>query len=404
MTRKLYFEDAWLRHFTAKVTGTRQDERGHWLRLNQSAFYPEGGGQPGDSGKITSGGHEWQVTDTQGDPDGGVWHLLAAGGAEPPGPGAAVEGFIDWERRFDHMQQHSGEHLIASRLYQLTGGFTHGLHIGREFSTIDVTMPDKSVKLEEQTMEQIERMANRLIAQDGAIVCRFPEEGELAALPLRKDPTVTEHVRVCFIGDYELVACGGTHLGRTGQIGLVKLLKSEPARGKLRLSFLCGQRAVYHYAKVYKAVSRASALLSAGEEELPRRLEETLRQLEDTRRELGALRRQNSLARLPGLLKDAQTLKNGRRLITAQLEEHDLPALEAMAGRLVEESGLIVLLCVVKEGRWNLLFARSQDVDADMNAFIKSTGARGGGRPDFARGAAQDSLPWEAARVMAPHL
>ena len=159
-----------------------------------------------------------------------------------------------------------------------------------------------------------------------------------------------------------------------------------------------------HYAKVYKAVSRASALLSAGEEELPRRLEETLRQLEDTRRELGALRRQNSLARLPGLLKDAQTLKNGRRLITAQLEEHDLPALEAMAGRLVEESGLIVLLCVVKEGRWNLLFARSQDVDADMNAFIKSTGARGGGRPDFARGAAQDSLPWEAARVMAPHL
>lgn len=403
MTQQLYLADAWTRDFTARVTAHRVEGDKTWLSLDRSAFYPEGGGQPGDSGRLLAGDQVWQVQDTQKDAQGQVWHAVT-GPDEPPPVGSQVRGELDWARRFDHMQQHTGEHLIASCLYRLTGGFTHGLHIGREVSTIDVTMPDNSTRLGQDVLDDIEALANRLITEDSPVTCRFPDAAELAGLPLRKDPTVQEQVRVCAMGDYEMVACGGTHLSRTGQIGLVKLLGSEPARGKLRLSFLCGGRAVAHYVRVYKAVTRAGELLSAGVDELPGRLSEALRQAEDNRRELGALRRQRSLAKLPGLLEQARVLPDGRRLVIAQLEEQDLPALEALAGEMVKHSGLIALLCVPRAGRFNLLFARSPDVKADMAEFIRSTGAKGGGRPDFARGAAANSLPWEAAQVMAPHL
>lgn len=401
MTKRLYFEDALQRQFEAVATDLRADQEGHWLCLNQTAFYPEGGGQPGDTGQLKSDTQVWQVKDTQVDEDGRIWHLLD--GNSPPAIGAALAGALDWTRRYDHMQQHSGEHLIAGTLYELTGGFTHGLHIGKEISTIDVTMPGGEKRLESDMLAQIEALANQRIAQDSAITCRIPAPEELAALPLRKDPTVQEQVRVCAMGEFEMVACGGTHLARTGQIGLVKLLGSEPARGKLRLSFLCGQRANAHYAKVYDALSQARALLSAKEEEVPGRIEDLLRQMDSYKRELGALRRQASLDKLPSLIAGAQTMPDGRRLVAAELEENDLAALEAMASALVAHTRLMALLCVKSEGRWNLLFARSSDLDINMSDFIKATGAKGGGRPDFARGAATDSLPWEAARVMAPH-
>lgn len=405
MSKALYHEDAWMWSFDARVCDARQDQAGHWLCLDRTAFYPEGGGQPGDSGRLLAGDREWTVTDTRRDPAGGIWHLLSAqDGAAPPDIGVQVHGEIDWSRRFDHMQQHTGEHIIAASLFEVTGGFTHGLHIGHEVSTIDVTLPDGATKLDTQELDRIEALANARIAADGPVVCRFPDSEELAGLPLRKDPTVTEQVRVCAIGDYEMVACAGTHLSRTSQVGLVKLLKSEPARGKMRLSFLCGKRAMAHYALIYKAIIQVADMLSARVEETPQLLREQLDKAAQTRRELAALRRQNTLSKAPALLADAQALSDGRRLVMAELEENDLPAMEALANVITQQERVIVLLCALKDGRRNLLFARSADLDTNMSDLIKSTGAKGGGRPEFARGACEESLPWEAAKVMAPHL
>ena len=405
MTVKLYFEDAFLQAFQAQVVDIKLAQGQAFLALNQTAFYPEGGGQPGDRGSLACQSRAYQVVDTQVDGQGIIWHSVGDIKKEQLPPiGSPVSGQIDWARRMDHMQQHTGEHLIAGCLYQLTGGFTHGLHIGHEVSTIDVTMKDGSTKLSEESLAAIEELANRRILEDSPVCCYFPEPEDLNRLPLRKDPMVSESVRVCAMGDYEMVACGGTHLQKVGQVGLVKLLSSQPARGKLRLSFLCGQRALRHYAVCYKALSQAGSLLSAQEEEVPLRLAEVLKQAENTRRELAALRRQNTLALVPGLLEKAQQLSGGRRLVMAELAPADLPALEALAGALTRESRLICLLCVPVDGRYNLLFARSMDLDTNMSDFIKSTGAKGGGRPEFARGAATDSLPWEAAQVMALHL
>lgn len=405
MTQRLYYDKPFDTTFTAAVADNKTQDGATWLALDQTLFYPEGGGQPPDWGSLKTSGWEARVLDVQADKDGIIWHRLdQEEGAPLPDAGTQVSGQIDWARRFDHMQQHTGEHIIANCVYRLTGGFTHGLHIGQEVSTIDVSLPGGDTRLEEDMLDQIEEMANQRIAEDGPITCYFPEEEALSSLPLRKDPTVDNMVRVCDIGGFEMVACGGTHLQRASQVGLVKLLYAQPARGKMRLFFLCGQRAVKHYALCYRAASQAASLLSVKEKELPERLKAVLLEQADTRRELGALLRQQTLKKAPKLLDEALVLPDGRRVVLGELEEKDLPAMEALAGVLVKEDRLIALLCTPAKGRYNLLFARSPDLDINLSDFIKSTGAKGGGRPEFARGAADDSLPWEAAKVMAPHM
>jgi alanyl-tRNA synthetase len=404
MTIRLYYDNAWQKEFDGTVTLIRDEDDGIWLALDRTAFYPEGGGQPCDRGSLAFSGGQIEIISVQADGDKIIWHQVKPENkGKLPAVGETVHGIIDWERRFDFMQQHTGEHIIASCLYEQTGGFTHGLHIGQETSSIDVTLPDGSMKLDTGKLASIEEMANQRIAQDGNITCSFPDELELASMPLRKDPTVTEQVRVCAIGSYEMVACGGTHLSRTSQVNLVKLLYVQPARGKMRLFFLCGLRAVRHYALCYSSLSQAAEALSAREEEVPLRLSEVMKQAGEARRELAALRRQNTLAKAPRLLEDALVLNDGRRVVMAMLDAHDLPAMEAMASLLVREPRLIALLCVLKDGLHNLLFARSENLDMNMAELMRACGAKGGGRPEFARGAARDSLPWEAAKVMVPH-
>lgn len=403
MTKRLYYSDSWKKTFTARVTALKTDGKGDWICLDQTVFYPEGGGQPADTGTLCYDGQQAQVIDVQADEEGLVWHLTQPGKARLPKTGESVSGEIDWARRYDFMQQHTGEHILANSLFELTGGFTHGLYIGRKNASIDVTLSGGETRLEPEVLSRIEELANRRVREDGLVTCSFPDVEALRALPLRKAPAVTRNVRVCDIGGYEMVACGGTHLSRASQVGLIKILSAQPARGKLRLFFLCGQRAVDHYREVYAALSRTSALLSSKEEEVPDRVLDLQKQLHSAKSELAALRRKNTLARVPALLRDARILEDGRRLIVCELEESELADMEALAGALITESRVLVLLCVRKDGRDNLLFARSADLDTNMSDFIKATGAKGGGRPEFARGAANDALPWEAAKVMASH-
>ncbi len=398
MTRRLYFTDAWLTRFEAEVTGHRKDAAGYWLSLTESAFYPEGGGQPWDTGALECSLGRLRVSEVQADEEGEVWHRVdARSDAELPPPGERLRGEIDFTRRFDHMQQHTGEHILANCVWRLTGGFTHGLHIGQEASSIDVTLPGGAMRLPQETLEEIEDLANRRVAEDAEIVCRFPPESELESLPLRKDPTVSENVRVCMVGGYEMVACGGTHLSHASQAGLIKILSCQPARGKMRLSFLCGLRAAAHYRETYSALYRTSVLLSARPAEVPERVGSLLEKAAETERELKETRRGLTLQKAPGLLSQAVPLPDGGRLIAAELEAADTPAMEELAAGLIGESGLIILLSVpVAAGRL-YLFARSADRAEDMPGLMRACGVRGGGRPDFARGAGEADALQRAA-------
>lgn len=386
MTKRLYYDEPNLTEFHARVLGCEQKDGAFCVLLDQTAFYPTGGGQPHDTGRIDGA----RVLDVYADEQGDIWHVCDI---ELP-IGKVVSAQIDWDRRFDHMQQHAADHMIAGQLYQLTGAYTVGLHLGAQISTIDVVMPDGSTHLSDAWIEQIETLVNRDIQQDVPIRCFFPDEQEIAQLPLRKDPTVTEHIRVVMIGEKECVACGGTHPSTAGQLGLVKILSTAPARGKLRLTFVAGMRALKHYQVHHAAADRAAAMLSTQVDALPGAIEAQQQRMRELEHELSRLKRDQALAQMDQLIADAQPMANGWRLVTHMVHNMEMDVMRELAKQLIAQERVCVLLGNVQEQNVALLFARSAGDACDMGALLRETvqafGGKGGGRPDFAQGAAPE--------------
>jgi len=371
MTERLYYEDAYLTEFDGTVTGIRQD-KGIWVALDRSAFYPTSGGQPFDTGTLNG----IRVTDTEVDREGVVWHQTEAAIE----PGTAVHGRIDWERRLDHMEQHGGEHMLAGALWEKLGGTTIGLHLGQENSSIDVSMPDGRMHLTEDEIILLEDTVNSRIRQDAEIRCWFPSEEELMTLPLRKKPTVSEHIRIVAMGDFEMVACGGTHPRSTGRIGQIKILSASPSKGKVRITFVCGRRAEKLFQIYMRSAHKAGNVLSCPVEkiagsagELKARLAEAERKVNrfETERILKEIRKQE----------EKESLRDICLSVTVLEDAEAKPVSEAVS-RYIDEDGKALLLCAGER----LIFARSRDVEIDMNELIRRV-ARGGGRPDMASGA-----------------
>ena len=394
MTERLYYDDSYLTEFDAAVVCAAERGGKPIVALDRSAFYPTSGGQPFDTGTL-NGAH---VTDVFVDDAGEVWHELDA----PLTVGETVHGRIDWARRWDHMQQHGGEHMIAGAVYALTGGMTIGLHLGAEVSSIDVQFTDGATHMSAELIARIEDYVNERIQMDAPIRCWFPDADELASLPLRKAPTVKEHVRIVAMGDFEMVACGGTHPSSTGQIGLVKIVSAAPERGKLRLSFVCGMRAYRDYRQNYDCAWAAANLLSTRPEKLPELLESTLQRLKDAERELNRLRREHLLESIPAMLERAEALPGGGKLV-CELADCDPAALKELGSKLIEENGVVALLGAKNGEKCNFVFARSADMNLAMGKLLSETakplGGKGGGRPDFAQGGGPAEV-LDAARAM----
>lgn len=385
MTERLYYEDCYLTEFDARVTALRA---GNWAALDRSAFYPTSGGQPFDTGTLTGGGLTVRVVDVEADGQT-VWHRLEA----PLPVGAQVRGTIDWARRWDHMQQHAGDHMLAGAAWQTLGAVTIGLHLGKENSTIDLTLPDGRTHLTPEETEQLETLVNRRVQQDDPIHCWFPSPEELARLPLRKPPTVTEHVRVVAMGDYEMVACGGTHPRTTGQIGPIKILSCAPTRGKMRLCFVAGMRAVRCFQQAALCAQQVSDALSA---DWTHAAEALARE-----REHYAAQRKETAQRL---LDAALTvIRAGKRenVYAAAVDFADPDTLLRAASLLIAaEAGAIVLLSCPRKDARGLVFARGLEAGQDMAALMRQSGARGGGKPELAQGSAADDAPLRRALDM----
>ena len=391
MTERLYYDNAYLTEFDATVLDCREENGQHLVLLDRSAFYPTSGGQPFDTGTL---GHA-RVTDVNV-AGGDVWHTVDA----PLAVGSAVHGVIDWPRRFDHMQQHAADHMIASALHHLMGGVTIGLHVSAEVSTIDVAMPEGVTRITPEEIRRIEQHVNERVQRNVPIRCWFPAAEELSALPLRKKPTVDEHVRVVAIGTEEMVACGGTHPASAGELGLVKILSVTPARGKMRVAFLAGQRALADYARCSDAAHGAAALLSTGVEQLEASVTALQEKLRHAEYELNRLRREQLLAQAEDMLRSAVTLPGGERLVACFVEA-DAALLRELASRLIEAPQVIALLGAMNGPQAAYVFGRSADVAADMGMLLRNSarplGGKGGGRPDFAQGGGCPEI-LEAAR------
>ena len=376
MTERLYYDDSYLWQFVAVVTSVKNGKRpGEWeVTLDRSAFYPTSGGQPFDTGLLSFGKVKAKVTDVEVDAAGDVIHTVDK---EIPA-GTAVHGEIDGARRTDHMEQHGGEHMLAGAIWEKLGGTTIGLHLGQTESSIDVAMPEERTHLTDEEITMLENMVNERIRMDAPIRCWFPEEEELKKLPLRKAPTVTEHVRIVAMGDFEMVACGGTHPASTGRIGLLKIISAIPAKGKIRVSFVCGGRAVSLFQTYMRYADKAGAALSSPVDRLSAAAAELKYRLSEAEKRANRLETREILAKME---EEGEELK-GVTLCVIALPETDGRAVTAAVSEYIRIKGRAVLLAAGER----LTFARSADVKIDMNELIKRL-ARGGGRPDMASGA-----------------
>ena len=380
-TERLYYDDAYLTEFDGEIVAVKP---GGWAALNRSAFYPTSGGQPFDTGTWKIGERVLHVTDVEVE-DGTVWHRLDG----PVSVGESVHGKIDWTRRFDHMQQHAGDHMLAGAAWQMFGGVTIGLHLGKENSTIDMTLPDGRTHLTPDEIATLEDTVNRRVQQDDPIRCWFPSPEELESLPARKKPTVTEHVRIVAMGDYEMVPCGGTHPSTTGQIGPVKILSCTPSRGNMRLCFVAGMRAVRLFRQAYQCAGDMAAAVSA---DFDSALDALTRE-----REAAAAQRKDLKDRLT--LAALDVLKTGKRgnVYAAHLPFADHDTLLKAASELTKEPEAIVLLSCPKGENRMLVFARGREAKQDMAQLLRSAGARGGGKPDMAQGSDADGTAIQKA-------
>ena len=396
MTDRLYYDDAYLTEFDATVLACEGGDGAWRVRLDRSAFYPTSGGQPFDTGTL----NDARVTDVNVDDAGEVWHSVD----RPLAVGGAVRGKIDWPRRFDHMQQHAADHMIASALWRLLGGVTIGLHISHDVSTIDVAMPEGVTRISADEIRRVEDDVNARVQRDVPVRCWFPDAEELKALPLRKPPTVDAHVRIVAIGTDEMVACGGTHPSTAGQLGMVKILGAAPARGKMRVSFVAGMRALNDYRENHDRAHGAANLLSTGTENLVTHVAAMQEALKNAEAELARLRREAALADLTAAVDGAPRLSGGA-VVIARMLDGDANLVKDAASRLIRRPGVVALLgAQAGEGRAIFVFARSQDVDIHMGQLLSSAarplGGKGGGRPDFAQGGGPAAVLEAAKGIM----
>jgi alanyl-tRNA synthetase len=375
MTDRIYYTEPSCRSFEATVTRLIEHDGRPAVMLNRTAFYPTSGGQPFDTGRLGS----VQVIETI---DGGdeVVHVVS----EPVSAGVAVRGEIDWTRRFDHMQQHTGQHVLSAAFDRLLENRTTSFHMGTETSTIDLAREVSAAEIERAVDE-----ANRVVWEDREVSVRFVSADEAARLPLRKEPVRGGTLRLIEISGFDLSACGGTHVSRTGAIGMIAVTNGERFRGGARLTFVCGGRALRAFRTDRDAVAGAVRVLSVLPHELPGAIERMQLEAKESRKTVGRL--QGTLAghEAARLLSEAP-VHNGIRLVTQVLDGWDATGLKGIATSLVAQTDVAAVL-ISSGDPLAIVVARSQNVALDANKILKAMldrfGGRGGGRPDLAQGA-----------------
>ncbi len=381
MTR-LYYADSLLHTFDATVaTCAPAGDRFH-VTLDESAFYPTSGGQPHDTGTLDTGdGTRVTVVDVIDDESSGeVVHVVDA----PLTAGVGVHGEIDHRRRLDHMQQHTGQHILSAAFDQIANARTVSFHMGAESSTIDLA---REVTAEQIAM--VESSANALVWRDREVVVRYVSEAEAAALPLRKESTRTGTLRLVEIPDFDLSACGGTHVPRTGMIGMIGVTGSERFKGGSRVSFVCGGRALAEFASMRRVTQAVARTLTMAPADVPDAIVRLQGQIKDQQRTIKHLQEQVTVTLADELRRDAEPGRDGARVVIRAQTGWDASAIKFLASAIVSNPGFVVVL--TGEGTpVPVVVARSADVGLDAGAWMKDAtadlGGRGGGRPDLAQG------------------
>jgi alanyl-tRNA synthetase len=400
LTDRLYYTDSFLHEFEGRVVSVTNHNGRAAVVLDRSAFYPASGGQVFDTGwlDLPDGPqarrvHVGEVAENE--QTGEVVHYIDADAAMIS-PGAVVHGMIEASRRRDHMQQHSGQHVLSAAFEKLYGFATVSFHMGDESCTIDLATEAVSA----EQLRAAERLANEIIAEDRPVEVKFASPDEARAMGVRKiPPAEREKLRLIDIREFDLNACGGTHVRSTGQIGSILLRKTEKVKQGVRVEFVCGLRAVATARRDYGTLTEAAALFSTHIYEVPLgigKLQEESKAASKTQHKL-----LEELAEFQALqMLDAAEQRGAQKLVVRYFADRDLAFIKMLAQKLTK-LGQCVALLACGGAQPSLVFAQTPGLSNDMGAMMKQTvqamGTRGGGNRDMAQGGAPDGQRAETA-------
>jgi alanyl-tRNA synthetase len=380
-TERLYYADSHLVEFDARVVSVSETADGRaCIALDRTAFYPTGGGQPNDTGMLGA----TRVVDCVEADEASVLHVVEG---ELPESGAQVRGRVDWPRRLDHIQQHTGQHILSQAFVELFGAQTRSFRMTADACEIDVDLSDPS---DERVERAIDR-ANEIIWDDRVVRVHQVTPEEAARMPLRKDSAREGSLRVIEIEGFDFSPCGGTHAGRTGEVGIVVARQWERAKGLVRVTFAAGGRAVADYRRANRTARTVAALFSVGRDEATEAATRLQEENKHSQRRLRAAEEMATRAEARELFEETHAAAGGGpKLIARRFEGRDAESLRRLASALAAHAGTVALLGSLGEDGARLVFARSSDSEADMNTLMREAcqtlGGRGGGRPEMAQG------------------
>lgn len=324
MTKKLYYESAYIREWETRITRKLEREDGTYLVMEETAFYPHGGGQPCDLGWIDN----IPVLDVVQE-EGEILHRV-----ERLAEKEEVSCRLDWDRRFDHMQHHSGQHLLSAICLEVCQAETLSFHLGQDYATIDIARSD----LSQAQLMMLELEINDQIYLNRKVTNYFVSREQAAALPLVKQPKVTDDIRIVEIEGIEYNACGGTHVSATGEIGMIKLLRAEKQKGHMRIYFKCGYRALNEFNAGMEILGSLSARFNTGKEEILDRIAKWDQEQKQLQADLNAVKAENDAYLAGKLLAERQG-----SLIKHVFADKPLKDMQNLAAKLTEETDDIVL-------------------------------------------------------------
>ena len=386
MSQRLYYQDSFLYDFDAEVREVVDGPRPAVI-LDRTAFYPTSGGQVFDTGWIFSDANaKLRVTEVADSEDGRVIHYLEAPTNDLK-PGSRVRGQIDASRRRDHIQQHSGQHVLSAAFVRLHGMATVSFHMADDYCSIDLDTPT----LTREQIESAERLANEIILENRPVDIRFVTRDEAGKLGLRKlPPAERDELRLIDIRDFDLTACGGTHVANTGQIASILVRKTEKVRQGWRVEFVAGQRAVTTARRDFTTLTETAGLFSAHICDVPQQARKALDEIKSLRKQYEQSQEELAAAYASVLLAEAASETHGRRIVVRTLTDREMNFVKLLAQKLTRLSPGVVALLATTSPHPSLVFAQSTGQPFDMGALMKETmtklGGRGGGSKDLAQG------------------
>ncbi len=385
-TERLYYNDSHLIEFEARVVDI-SERVSDWtaVTLDRTAFYPTGGGQPSDTGTLNG----LRVVECIDDEDNGVLHVIQG---RPPEVGTVVNGRVDWLRRLDHIQQHTGQHILSQAFVTLFKAATKGFRVLAECCEIDVELANPSNEVIERAVE----LANNVIWEDRQITIQTVSSQQAADLPLRKEPAREGDLRLIEIEGFDLTPCGGTHAFRTGEVGMIAVRHWERAKGLTRIEFVAGMRALADYRRANRTARDVAALFSSARDDAPalaarmldenKELHRRVKELEVVAADIEA----EELILAAKSVRSAAADESSQQVISRVYSNRSAESLKQLAHALISHENVVALLASNDQETARLVFARSPNTAGDMNTLMKEACAllegRGGGKPDFAQG------------------